>query len=78
MRIALQLPRERGSATLVVLVLLFLMAALALGNNRTLRQLHQELNLIEQRQLRNLDPAHQPRAIERITIPAPTNPPAPQ
>jgi hypothetical protein len=78
MRIEPQPPRERGSATLVVMVLLFLMAALALGNNRTLRQLHQELNLIEQRQLRNLDPAHQPQAIGPIAIPAPTNPPAPQ
>ncbi|MCL4177597.1 MAG: hypothetical protein KJ072_07595 [Verrucomicrobia bacterium] len=78
MRIEPQPPRERGSATLVVLVLLFLMAALALGNNRTLRQLHQELNLIEQRQLRNLDTAHKPQAIDPITIPAPTNPPAPR
>ncbi len=77
MRIARQLSRERGSATLVVLVLLFLMAALALGNNRALRQLHQELNLIEQRQLRNPDPASKPQAIVPMAIPAPTNPPAP-
>lgn len=46
-------PRARGGyTTLVVLVLLGIMAGLALGNNRVLRQLQKEIRLIEQKQLK--------------------------
>jgi len=57
---------ERGSATLVVLALLFIMAALALGNNRTLHQLHQELDLLEQDQLRKPETAKPFRPISPV------------
>jgi hypothetical protein len=56
---------ERGSAVLVVLALLLIMAALALGNNRTLHQLHQELDLLEQHQLRK------PESVKRLQPTAP-------
>ncbi len=62
---------ERGSATLVVLALLFIMAALALGNNRTLHQLHQELDLVEQHQLRQMGVIPQRRPIAATPTPAP-------
>ena len=42
---------ERGSAAIVVLVLLFLIVAFAAGNTVTLRSLKRELQLVEQRQL---------------------------
>lgn len=63
---------ERGSAVLVVLALLLIMAALALGNNRTLHQLHQELDLLEQHQLRKPGTTKQLRPIS----PAPAAEPA--
>jgi len=45
----------------VVLALLFLMAMFALGNNRTLHQLHQELDLLEQHQLRSPESVNKPQ-----------------
>ncbi len=62
---------ERGSATLVVLALLFIMAALALGNNRTLHRLHQELDLVEQHQLHQTGVIPQRRAIAATPTPTP-------
>jgi hypothetical protein len=59
---------ERGSAVLVVLALLFIMAALALGNNRTLHQLHQELDLLEQHQLRPPESVRKPRLIVPASV----------
>lgn len=44
--------RNRGSATLVVITLLFLVSALMLSNSRVLRVLHQEMRLIEEKQIR--------------------------
>jgi hypothetical protein len=69
MNLRLQPRRERGSATLVVLALLFIMAALALENNRTLRQLRQELNLLEQRQLKSPEAAKNLRTIGPVGLP---------
>ena len=45
----------------MVLALLFLMAMFALGNNRTLHQLHQELDLLEQHQLRSPESVNKPQ-----------------
>jgi len=42
------------------------MAALALGNNRTLHQLHQELDLLEQDQLRKPETAKPFRPISPV------------
>ena len=52
----------------MVLALLFLMAMFALGNNRTLHQFHQELDLLEQYQLRNPESVTKPQP----AAPAPT------
>jgi hypothetical protein len=42
------------------------MAALALGNNRTLHQLHQELDLLEQHQLRDPDSVRKPTPMRSV------------
>jgi len=68
---------ERGSAALVVLALLFLMAMFALGNNRTLHQLHQELDLLEQHQLRNPESVKKPQPTAPAAAPVPSDPAAP-
>jgi len=47
--------RERGSAILVVLVFLGIMTTLVICNSVILRQLRQELNLIEKRQLEKFE-----------------------
>ena len=47
--------RERGSAILVVLVLMGIMTTLVICNSVTLRQLRQELNLIERQQLKKFE-----------------------
>jgi hypothetical protein len=65
---------ERGSAVLVVLALLFLMAAMALGNNRTLHQLHQELDLLEQHQLRDPESLKKFRSIVPASAAQPSEP----
>jgi hypothetical protein len=43
---------NRGSAALIVLILLLVMASLVIGNNLALDHLHRELQLIEQIQAR--------------------------
>jgi hypothetical protein len=45
----------RGSATLVVFILLTIMVALIAANTRTLHHLKGELRLIEQRQLKKFN-----------------------
>jgi len=47
--------QERGSAILVVLVLMGIMTTLVICNSVTLRQLRQELNLIERQQLKKFE-----------------------
>jgi hypothetical protein len=69
MKIGRRRRRERGSATLVVFALLLIMAALALGNQRTLHQLHQELDLIERHQLKNPESAKPQRTIGPVGLP---------
>jgi hypothetical protein len=69
MNLRLRRSCEQGSATLVVLALLFIMAALALGNNRTLHHLHQELDLLEQRQLGKSPPGNPPLTIVPVAAP---------
>jgi hypothetical protein len=43
---------EGGSVSLVILAILFLVAALVMGNSRPLFQLNRELRLIEKEQLK--------------------------
>jgi hypothetical protein len=47
--------KERGSALLVVFILLSLMVGMVMANLQTLRQLHLEMRLIEKRQLKKFD-----------------------
>jgi type II secretory pathway component PulJ len=46
---------ERGFAVLVVIVLLAIMAALAVGNNVTIATLQRELRLVERRQQQRVE-----------------------
>ena len=46
---------QRGSAVLIVLILLSIMAVLVVSNSVTLRQLKVELQLLEQKQERKFD-----------------------
>lgn len=57
-------PRQRGTALIVVIILLSIIVMFALSNVRTLDHLGRELRLLEVQQLRNL-----PAAIPRL----PTN-----
>jgi hypothetical protein len=47
---------QRGSATLVVLILLMLLVALLIGNSRALIQLKGELRLVEEKQVQRYAP----------------------
>ena len=53
--------RCRGSALVIVLVLLSVMAALVVGNMANLRRLDTELKLLERKQTRRLQASHPPR-----------------
>ena len=55
--------RERGSATVVVFILVTLVVAMLIGNGRALGRLKRELRLVERQQ------------VERWGMPAATNPP---
>jgi len=56
MKITLAKKRTRGgSAVIIVLVFLALMAVIVVGNNLTLRHLSRNLRLIEQKQLRKFE-----------------------
>jgi hypothetical protein len=62
--------RERGSAALVVFILLSLMVGLVLANAQALHHLKQELRLIEKRQLKKYEmspklPIKRPIEVER-------------
>lgn len=50
-------PGERGSTTLIVLVLLLAMTALAVSNSTTLYWLKRELSVIDQKQQKRFQPA---------------------
>lgn len=56
MRICLRRPRDRehGFVVLIIIVLLAILAALAVGNNVALSHLKRELRLTEQRQLQRV------------------------
>lgn len=41
----------KGSATIIVVVVMFILAALAVNNSRSIAQLNRELRLIEARQI---------------------------
>jgi hypothetical protein len=77
---------ERGMAVVVVLAVLVLILAFMAGNNVTLRSLHREMQLIEQRQLRKYELPHpRPGAVRQAeggnpnpaTAPASAPPPPP-
>jgi hypothetical protein len=42
---------QRGSATLIVLILLLLLTGLMMSNSRAFQELHQELRLTEKKQM---------------------------
>lgn len=65
-------PREDGAAVIVMLVLLSIILIYITANMRSLKQLHQELNLTERRQVNRLNPV-QPVAIATNQIAAATN-----
>jgi type II secretory pathway component PulK len=56
-----KIPARRGSAVLIVLVLLTLMAAIVVSNNLTLHHLERNLRLIERKQLKRSG-VHQTKA----------------
>lgn len=58
--------RERGFATVIVLILVFVMIALLLGNNRVLHLLKRDLQRIEERQRL----ASAGRKAPTVTVPA--------
>ena len=60
--------RRHGSVVLVLLILLALMMLLAAANGRALFQLHQELKLIERRQVVRLD-ATSTNAVANVAFP---------
>ena len=64
---------ERGSAAIVVLVLLFLIVAFAEGNSVTLRSLKRELQLLDERQLKKYGDA----AVTNAVMPKTRMPAAP-
>ncbi len=70
---------EGGSAVFVVIVLLAIMTMLVIGNTIVLRQLKQELRLIEQRQVKKLE-LLSPVALNAGARPPPgqAEPPAPK
>ena len=71
-------PAERGSAVIIVLALLAIMTVLTLGNAIVLRQLKQELRLIERRQEKRLElvaPVAAARGAKPATTPDGTGPP---
>ena len=78
MKIRRQRRHERGSATLVVFALLLIMAALALGNHRTLHQLHQELDLLERHQLKTAESARPRPTIGPVGLPLRRDPVLPE
>jgi hypothetical protein len=63
--------RQRGSAVVIVLVLLSVMAALVVGNMTNLRRLGTELKLLERKQTQRLQTSHPPR--EAVPRPAATS-----
>jgi hypothetical protein len=64
---------ERGSAVLVVFILVTLMVAITIANAKALHVLQQEIRLIEKRQLRKF--AVQPSAVNTNRVPAITTMP---
>lgn len=61
--------RQRGSIVLVFLILLAIMMLLAVANSSALLHLHQELNLLEHRQIGRLN-ALQTNAVPTAVFPA--------
>ena len=57
MKIHLHSRRRSGSAVVIAVILLGIMATLIVGNSLALRHLKSELNLIEGRQIKNLNRA---------------------
>ena len=74
MNIYLHPNRRNGSAVVIAVTLLGIMATLIVGNSLALRHLKSELNLIEGRQIRNLNRIPTPSA---GTLPATPPRPAP-
>jgi hypothetical protein len=64
---------ERGSAIMVVLILVAVMSVIVVSNGVALRHLKQEIKLVEQRQKRNLESTN---SIPKISQPSSTNSPA--
>lgn len=68
-------PRTSGSAILVVLIVLAIMSILLVANGRTAWQLHQELRIIEQQQIKRCTAiSGNPRPKPMPIIPAPAEP----
>ena len=63
--------RQRGSVVLALLILLAIMTLLAAANTKALLQLHQELNLLEHRQVVRLNAA-QTNAVNTAVSPKPS------
>jgi len=61
--------RERGTAIVVVLAVLVLILAFMAANHVTLRSLHREMQLIEQRQLRKYQTAEKASGTTRRAEP---------
>ena len=61
---------ERGSAVLVVFVLLLIGLSLAIGNNVALDRLHKELHLIDRKQQTRLLRASETNSTEAVAVPA--------
>lgn len=62
--------QRSGSAVLILLVLLSLMAILTTSNHTTLRQMRKELDLMELQQIKKFVPPPSPLPVQTNSIPA--------
>jgi hypothetical protein len=68
--------RERGFASVIVLTLLFVLAALVMANGRVVSGLRQELRILEKLQLQKYGPAAVTNAQTAAVLPTALNQPA--
>jgi hypothetical protein len=69
MKIPLPIRRQRGLATLVVLVLISVMSILLVNNSRTTHYLKRELDLLDQRQMKKFQGQPDAPKIEKAPQP---------
>ena len=62
-------PRQNGSAVFIFLTLLAIMMILVAANSRALLDLHNQIKLLEHRQIERLN-ASQTNAVENVGLPA--------